>query len=92
MRAFAQALVLWAVIVAAILFYYPFEPSVLPCMRLVGRSAACEAAQAVLNDELFRHRGLPLLVSVVAGFAGIVLVRLRGRRRQRDSKERLESP
>jgi len=93
MRVFVTSLVAWSLIVFAITYLYPFGTGdLLPCGRLVGRWVACEAGQATVNEAVFRYRTLPLLAWFIAGYAGIFLVRIRGRRRQRASNERLERP
>jgi hypothetical protein len=91
-RSLLGAIALWTALVFVALMVYPGIATVLPCMRLVGRTPACEAAQAVMNDLVIRYWLAPLLVSFAAGYAAIALVYLRGRSRQPVSKERFDRP
>ncbi|MES2209727.1 MAG: hypothetical protein V4515_06025 [Chloroflexota bacterium] len=93
MKAFVAALIVWNLATFAFAVFHGGAVYTVGCMRTIGGpTAACEAYQAAVNDVIFRYDTLPLLTGYLAGYVGIVLVRIRGRRRQRVSKERLERP
>lgn len=81
MRAFVAAIVVWSAIVPIWVLLVPASSGgVLGCMHLVGRSVACEAQQDAINQAWWQYRTLPLILAGAAGYAGIVIVRLRGAR------------
>lgn len=87
MRAFIVALIAWfAVVLAWLLFYPAGHDTLLGCMRLVGRSLACEAQQEAINQVWWKYGTLPSLVVIASGYVGIVIVRLAGARRRRSGR------
>jgi hypothetical protein len=82
-KAFAAAIGLWTLISLGLLLLDPGAVStLLSCMRLVGRSSDCEAAQAAANEVVWWWHTLPMLLAVAAGYAGIIGVRLLWNRRR----------
>lgn len=74
---FAGAVAIWSMFALALVVLVPGMGLSVPCMRLVGRSAACEATQATVNRV---HEVLlvwPMAACIVAGYLAIVLVALR---------------
>ena len=82
MKAFVVALIAWSALVVAVLLFFPAGGTPLPCMRLVGRSIACAAQQAAINQVWWENRTLPVVVGMVAGYVGIAVVALVGARRR----------
>ena len=81
MKAFIAAMVVWSAIVLIWVLVIPASNGgVLGCMHLVGRSVACEAQQDAINQAWWQYRTLPMILAIAAGYAGIVIVRLRGAR------------
>ena len=81
MRAFVAAMVAWTAIVLIWVLLVPASNGgVLGCMHLVVRSVACEAQQDAINQAWWQYRTLPMILAIAAGYAGIVIVRLRGAR------------
>ena len=81
MRAFIAAMVVWSAIVLIWVLLVPASNGgVLGCMHLVGRSVACEAQQDAIKQAWWQYRTLPMILAIAAGYAGIVIVRLRGAR------------
>ncbi len=77
MKAFGVAIALWTLAALwVVLFDLGDASMLLPCMRLVGRSSACEAAQATVNDAVWLWHTLPLLIAVGAGYVAIITLRL----------------
>ncbi len=74
----------WTSVVIALMLFGAGDTHLLSCMSLVGRSAACEAGQAAINQALWEYRTLPIIVALVSGYAGILAVWLI-RRRDRSS-------
>jgi hypothetical protein len=84
LRAVVIAVVIWTVLVLGLVLFFPNDHQLLPCMRLVGRSAACEADQATINAAYETYQTIPALVAVAAGYVGIAAARfLKVRRRGR---------
>ena len=89
MRALLGAIGLWSLFVLALLYFDPGCAQGPLCMRLVGRSAACQAQAATWNDVLWQYRTLPLLAVVAAGYVAILVVAVLGRsRRRNDARSR----
>jgi hypothetical protein len=81
LRAFVAALVVWSAIALVWVLLAPAgNGGVLGCMHLVGRSVACEAQQDAINQAWWQYRTAPMILAIVAGYVGIVIVRLRGAR------------
>jgi len=76
-----NALALWTAFVLVLLLFDPGFIPPLPCGRLVGPNAECEAAQALANEAAWWLHTLPLIASIAAGYIAIILVATRGRRR-----------
>ncbi|HEU4671384.1 MAG TPA: hypothetical protein VFS32_00625 [Candidatus Limnocylindrales bacterium] len=58
-----------------LLLFEPGQPPLLlQCMRLVGRSASCDASQQAINDTYQHLYVWPLLGFIAAGFVAIVLI------------------
>ncbi len=77
-------LVGWTAACLAILLFYPAGGTLLGCMRLVGRSVECEAAQEALNRVTFLRHTLPVMALILTGYlviAAAALVRRRSRER-----------
>ncbi len=86
MRAFVAALVAWSAIALAWALLVPASNGgVLGCMHLVGRSPACEAQQEAVNHVWWQYQTLPTIVAIAAGYAAIVIVRLRATRSAKDA-------
>ena len=83
MRTAAIAVIAWTVLVLGFVLVYPNSNLSLPCMHLVGRSAACEAEQATVNAAYQTYQTMPALVAIAAGYVAIVAVRIRGSRGSR---------
>lgn len=80
-KALLAAVAIWTAIAILILLVNPGGASVLlPCMKLVGRSAACEADQQSLNDAYWIRHTLPLVVAGLTGYAAIAALWLRRHR------------
>jgi hypothetical protein len=82
MRAFVAALAGWSIVVLGLLVFEPGFAQAPSCMRLVGRSAECEALAEAWNRALWWQNTLPLIVVIAAGYLAILLVALAGRRRR----------
>jgi hypothetical protein len=77
--ALALAILLWSGVVVATVLVVPWSgATVLDCMHLVGRSAACEEQQETINQGWWAVRTLPIVVTIVAGYVAIGIVRLVG--------------
>lgn len=84
MRAFVAALVLWSAVVLIWILVFPNNNTgFLGCMHLVGRSVACETQQDAINQVLLNYQTLPSVITIAAGYVGIVILRLAGFRRER---------
>jgi hypothetical protein len=81
MRALAVAVILWSALSLALLLFAPFYP-VYPCARLVGASPACRAAVTAANEVVQALAIRPTLLTIVAGYVAIAVVRVRGVRRR----------
>jgi len=80
-RAFIAAMVVWsAIVLISVLLVPESNRGVLGCMHLVRGSVACEAQQDAINQAWWQYRTLPMILAIAAGYAGIVIVRLRGAR------------
>lgn len=79
-RAFLIAVVAWTLLTLAFVLFYPNDYHRLPCMGLVGRSAACEGDQATINAAYQTYQTIPTLVALAAGYVAIAAVRIRGSR------------
>ena len=80
MRTAAIATVAWTLLVLGLVLFYPNDYHRVPCMGLVGRSAACEADQATVNAAYQTYQTTPALVAIAAGYLGIAAVRIRASR------------
>lgn len=85
------AIVAWSVIVLGLLFFDPGFVQGPSCMRLVGRSADCEAQAAAWNDAFWWQHTFPLFALIAAGYVAIGLVVLIGGRRRRKRGGRVVS-
>lgn len=74
------AAVAWTVLTFGFIVFFPNDHLTLPCMHLVGRSAACEAHQATVNAAYQTYRTIPALIAIAAGYVAIVAVRIRASR------------
>ena len=80
------AAVLWTVLALGFVMFVPNGSLSLPCMHLVGRSAACEADQAAVNAAFQTYQAIPALIAIAAGYVAIAAVRItasRGSTRRR---------
>lgn len=78
MKAFLGALMLWTAVSLALLYFdVGYQRAVLGCMRAVGRSAACEDGQEIVDEAWWWLHGLPMIISISAGYIAIALVRVR---------------
>ena len=92
MRPFLAAAILWSAVAVGLLLFNPGQPSVLlACMRMVGRSAACEAGQQTVNDASWWLHTLPLMATIAAGYIAVVILKLRGAPAPRASDKRAMS-
>ena len=82
MRQIVAAIAGWSIFVLVLLFFEPGFAQTPTCMRLVGRSPECQAIADAWNDATWRQHTLPLLVLIAAGYVGILLVAIAGRRRR----------
>ena len=80
MRTAAIAAVVWTVLAIGYVMFVPNGSVSLPCMHLVGRSAACEADQATVNAAFRTYQTIPALIAVAAGYVAIAAVRVRASR------------
>lgn len=84
------ALLGWTAVVVAFLYFdpgsEPYWSNPLLCMRLVGRTAACQAGQNTINDAWQWLHFWPLLLACVSGYIAIVVVAIRGPRRRRGER------
>ncbi len=71
----------WTLLTLTFVLFYPNDYHRLPCMGLVGRSAACEAGQATINAAYQTYQTIPSLVALAAGYVAIVAVRVKASRR-----------
>lgn len=82
MRQMVAAIAGWSIFVLVLLVFDPGFVQTPTCMRLVGRSAECQALADAWNDAAWRQHTLPLLVLIAAGYVAILLVAITGRRRR----------
>jgi hypothetical protein len=75
-RALAVALVLWTIVVAWVVLASATPGTLLDCMHLVGRPAACEQEQEAVNRTLRAYQTLPMILSLAGGYVGIGTLRL----------------
>jgi hypothetical protein len=90
-RDFLAANAIWSALVLVLLFLDPGFVQPLSCLRLVGRSPECVAAQQALDDASWWLHTFPFVMAIAVGHAAIVLIALfgvRGRRTLRRSPER----
>jgi ABC-type microcin C transport system permease subunit YejB len=81
MKALLAALAIWTTIAFLILLFDPGGAlTVEPCMRLISRTAACEARMQELNDGYWFRHTLPLILVALSGYVAIGIVKLRGAR------------
>ena len=83
MRQMVAAIAGWSIFVLVLLVFDPGFVQTPTCMRLVGRSAECQALADAWSDAAWRQHTLPLLALIAAGYAGILVVAIAGRRRAR---------
>jgi hypothetical protein len=76
------AAVAWTLLTLGFVLFYPNDFHRLPCMGLVGRSAACEADQATINAAYQTYQTIPALIAIATGYVGIAAVWIVGMRRQ----------
>ena len=77
MKSLVAAAALWSIVILAWVLFYPAAGhELLGCMRLIGRSAQCEAQQQVVNDLWWQYQTLPALAGIVSGYLGIVVFRI----------------
>lgn len=82
MKGLVAGIAAWTLVCAAILLFYPWPGgNLLGCMRKVGRDAACEEAQAVLNRACELTHILPLIVLMLTGYLVVAAAMLVRRRR-----------
>ena len=74
------AAVAWTVLIAGFVIFYPSDHVTLPCMRLVGRTLACERDQATINAAFQTYQTLPVLVAMAAGYVAIAAVLIKASR------------
>jgi hypothetical protein len=74
------AAVAWTVLAIGFVLFVPSGHVTMPCMHLVGRSAACEADQATVNAAYQTYQTLPSLISIAAGYVAIAAVRIKASR------------
>lgn len=82
MRRMVAAIAGWSIFVLVLLYFDPGFVQAPTCMRLVGRSPECQAIADAWNEAAWRQHTLPFLVLIAAGYAGILLVAITGRRRR----------
>lgn len=75
------AVAAWTLLTFGFILFHPNDNQLLPCMGLVGRSAACEADQATINAAYQIYQTTPALVAIAAGYLGIAVVRIATLRR-----------
>ena len=80
MRTAVIAVVAWTVLVLGFVLFFPNDHLTMPCMHLVGRSAACEADQATVNAAYQTYQTIPVLLAIAAGYVAIVAMGIRGSR------------
>ena len=80
MRTAVIAAVVWTGLVLGFVLFFPSVSLTLPCMHLVGRSAACEADQATVNAAYQTYQTIPVLLAIAAGYVAIVAMGIRGSR------------
>ena len=89
MKALAAALALWTVVAVLFLIFDPgYQSVLLGCMRLVGRSATCEAQQQAINQAWTWLHTVPLILTIAMGYLAIVVTALVRRRRRLSSAKR----
>ena len=72
-----MAIIVWTLLVTTWLLTDPlYIPHLLSCQRYVGpiHSAACDAAQAAVNEAYGRYHVTPMLLAFGAGYVAIVVV------------------
>ncbi len=87
MKQLAAAIVAWSVLVLGLLVFDPGFVQGPSCMRLVGRSAECEAQARAWNGALWWQHTVPLFAVIAAGYVAIAIVGLMGSRRRRTKHE-----
>lgn len=83
MRSLAIALIVWSAVALGAVFFNPGFGELALCMRLIGRTAECEATQQAYNDVAMWTYQVPVAVALIAGYVAIAIVAARGARRRR---------
>jgi hypothetical protein len=81
-KSLLAAIVAWTLFALALLVFDPAFVQPPTCMRLVGRSAECQAIADAWNQTAWTQHTLPLLLAIAAGYVGILVVAIRGQRRR----------
>ena len=84
MKSLVAAIGAWALSCLGLMLLVPGGGTLLPCMRLVGRSTGCEAQQDALNQAYAATHWYPILGFMLVGLLVVAAAALVSyRRRQR---------
>ena len=87
-RGLIVGILLWTVISAGIVLFWPGSVQTPGCLHHISPSADCLAQAGVENDRLWWTQTLPMLLTIAAGDGAVAVIALLSVRRRRDQLPR----